>query len=667
MTLSSFHKPAKGAKRTRKTESDRWAAPPALNQGSDRTYFQPPAFRGISGRQTLLCCLGLTAIVLAAYIPVAHNGWVLYDDNTYITENAHVKAGLTWDSVKWAFTTYDSSNWHPLTWLSHELDITLFGFTPQGAHGMNVLLHAINAALLFLFLQYATGFRRRSLMVAALFALHPINVESVAWAAERKNVLSMLFFLLTLMTYVWYTRAPSRKRYAVVAGLFALALLAKPQVITLPFLLLLLDCWPLERTSVLGSWISFPGNTASSGKLAKGKQAGRAALLPFSSLLLEKVPLLFLSAASALITLKAQGLAIQEGSPYSVGLRLETSVMSYVRYLGKAIWPSKLVAMYPHPTQLYPVWQVAAAAILLFAVTAVVLRARERQHRQYLAVGWFWYLGSLVPMIGLVQVGDQALADRYAYIPFIGLFVMTVWLIADWARERQYAARWLVLPAAGYLLVLAILTFRQVDYWHDTESFWRRTLALTQNNFVAEDSMGRALRSEGKYEEAVLHYRAALAIRPDDLPAMLNLGAYEHSHGNLTSAIEHYQFVAQHAANVTLRAKADANLGSAYRQLGEKTKAKEFFEKSIELAPQPSIMVALGVMAQTDGDLNEAIRQYSNAARLHATDVELLLLGNALLEQGLADQGNAMIERARRISRNFGEAQKQVQALLTAH
>ncbi len=293
-------------------------------------------------------------------------------------------------------------------------------------------------------------------------------------------------------------------------------------------------------------------------------QGGTIPKVPGGWLALEKLPLLLLSAVSAAVTMQAQkaGGAVQTLSQYSFLLRLETAVISYVGYLGKALWPSKLVALYPHPTKLYPAWQVAAAVLVLVLVTALVLRSRDRR---YLAVGWFWFLGSLVPMIGLVQAGAQAMADRYAYLPFVGLFLMMTWLVADWAKTHRLPGKWLAIPAVSCLLVLATLTYRQVSYWHDIPSFWLRTLALTENNYIAHDTLGAYLASQGQTEEAAAHFRAALAIRPDDLPANLNLGTYEHGRGNLPAAIERYQLVAAYTADVGLRAAAYGNLGSAYR------------------------------------------------------------------------------------------------------
>jgi protein O-mannosyl-transferase len=603
--------------------------------------------------QTLLVCLLLTIAVLISYNPVTNNRFLRYDDDRYISENPQVKSGVTWATVKWAFTTYAVANWHPLTWLSHALDCELFGLKPAGHHYMSVLLHAITTVLLFLLLQSATGFRGRSLMVAALFALHPINVESVAWVAERKNVLSMLFFLLALYAYEWYARRPGLGRYAAVASCFALALLSKPQVITFPFLLLLWDYWPLCRV----------GGSDSFAASERGQN-----LLGWRSawLVLEKLPLLLLSAASAVVTMKAQqaGGAVKNFSEYSVLLRLETAVISYVRYLGKAFWPSKLVALYPHPEKLYPAWQAGAAAFLLILVTAWVLHRREQR---YLLVGWFWFLGTLVPMIGLVQVGVQAMADRYAYLPFIGLFLMVTWLVGDWAAARKIPIKVLAVPAVACLFTLGMLSHRQVSYWHDTESFWLRTLSLTHGNYVAEANLGEFLYSQGRSDEAAAHFHAALAIRPEGQMANLNLGAYEDRRGNLAAAIEHYQMVIDHAGDIGMRSTAWGSLGFVYRQMGQSTKAEQCFETAVQLAPERTrAMIGLGLVAQDKGDLAEAVRWYSRAVALQPGDVASLLLAQALQHDGHAGDAQAIYQRLARSSPNLGEAEEEAEQLLSS-
>jgi tetratricopeptide (TPR) repeat protein len=382
-------------------------------------------------------------------------------------------------------------------------------------------------------------------------------------------------------------------------------------------------------------------------------------------LLVEKAPLLLLSAASARMAMKAQRLAgaLHAVSQASLLLRMETAAISYVRYLGKAFWPVNLVALYPAPTKLFPAEQVAAAVVLLLTVTALVLR--ERQRRPYLAVGWFWFLGSLVPMIGLVQTGIQAMADRYAYIPFIGLFLMITWLVSDWGKARHISARWLALPAILCLLASAILTHRQVAYWHDTPSFWRRTLALTENNYFAHDMLGAYLVDQGQNDEAASHFRAALAIRPDDMPANLSLGNYEHSRGNLPAAVSRYQVVAQYAGDVGIRSQAFTDLGSAYRQMGDQAKAKQYFERALQLSPNETVaLVGLGLIAEKNDDPAEAVRQYTRAMQAQPTDVGFLLLAHALEREGKVDEAKAVVERVARFSPNFPEAQKAAAALL---
>jgi tetratricopeptide (TPR) repeat protein len=634
-------------------------------------------------KHTLLLSLVLVASVLICYLPAAHNGFLNYDDDAYITSNLHVRAGVTRATVKWAFTTYDAANYHPLTWLSHALDCQLFGVNSAAHHEVSVLLHAANAVLLFLLLLRASRFAWRSLFVAALFALHPVNVESVAWAAERKNVLSMLFFLLALHGYVWYARRTRMVRYFIVILLFVLALLSKPQVITFPFLLLLLDYWPLRRMIWGGAAVQRceDGAVVNSDSTVEGTALAREPLFPepprrsVSWLIVEKIPFVLLSAASAVVTMKAQraGGAVQSLTQYSPLLRCETAVISYVRYLGKAFWPSKLVALYPHPTSLYPGWQVGAALSLLTLITFIVLRHRGRR---YLAFGWLWFLAALVPMLGLVQVGSQAMADRYAYIPFIGLFVMFTWLVADWVEAHWIEPRWIktrhvsvavVAAAIAYLGVLGTLTYRQVSYWHDTQSFWERTIALTRNNYVAHDSLGEYLAREGHTEEAAVQFRAALAIRPDDLPANLNLGTYYHGHGNLRAAIDRYQMVAFYAADPTLRATAYGNLGSAYRQQGDTARAKQYFENALEAQPNrpmPMVLIGLGLIAQKNGEFAEAVRDYSRAMGAEPTDVGYLLLAQALEDEGHKDGAKAIRERLQKLSPDLDAAKKQAESLL---
>ena len=416
-----------------------------------------------------------------------------YDDEIYVTANPHVQAGLTWQTVTWALTSTDYANWHPLTWLSHALDCELYGLNPGGHHFTNVFLHALNVGLLFLLLARSTGAKGRSLLLAALFAVHPFNVESVAWIAERKNVLSMFFFLLTLGAFGWYALKPAVKRYLVVALLFALALAAKPMVITLPCVLLLLDYWPLRRIAGWGqSQIRRAGDHPESP--AKYSSPGTAWSVPqasFSWLVLEKLPLLAMSAANGAVTIFAQRSYGSMRLVLPLGVRLENAVYAYAMYVAKAFWPAQLAVFYPHPGDTLAAWQIGLAALFLVAVSALVWR--ERTSRPYLMTGWLWYLGTLVPVIGLIQVGEQAMADRYAYLPLIGIFLMAVWGAADLADRRQLSFPTRAKTAAIVLAVLAAFTWEQVTYWRSSSDLWSRALQVTKNNFTAEMNLAAAL------------------------------------------------------------------------------------------------------------------------------------------------------------------------------
>ena len=523
----------------------------------------------------------------------------------------------------------------------------MFRLNPDGHHYVNLLLHAVNAMLLFLILQRATGFTWRSFAVAALFALHPINVESVAWASERKNVLSMLFFLLALGAYGWYVRKPELRRYLVLAALFALGLMAKPQVITFPLVLLLWDYWPLGR---VGSTHEFSNKVAQRG---------------FSSLVIEKLPLFALSAASAIITMKAQsaGGAVRSEIEYPFAVRFGNALLAYARYLGKAVWPSHLAAMYPHPGESLQAWQAVAAALLLGFISAGVWAARRRR---YLLVGWLWFLSTLVPMIGLVQVGGQSMADRYAYLPLIGLFVMIAWGVADWAQHKHLPTRWLGIPTVLVLLIFSLLTHRQLAYWHDSITLWSHALEVTSRNFVAEDSLGGALVNEGQYEQAIPHFRSAVEINAHDPLGHLNICAYEQQHENFMQAIEHCRMVLRFTRDTGLQANAYTNLGGAYRKIGDPSHAKASYEAALGLAPQNSTaLMGMGLLAQSRGDFTEAIREYSQTVTVQPSDVAYLLLARALEQIGRVKEARAARDEAGRISSDISQAEQNVDRLLT--
>jgi len=590
-----------------------------------------------SHRRTLFLSLLLVTGTFALYSRVSQNQFLRYDDDRYVLENAHVRTGIHPGTVAWAFTSFEQANWHPLTWLSHALDCQLFGLNPARHHYVNLLLHVVSVLLLFLLLQSMTGHPIRSMIVAALFAVHPINVESVAWVAERKTVLCMVFFLLTLAAYERYVRRPSLARYVLVAFLFALALMSKPMAITLPFVLLLLDCWPIGDRRLF---------------------AGRSRY--WGWLLLEKLPLFAMSAASAVITWKAQKAAGAVTVIYSPLVRLENAIVTYVLYIAKAVWPSRLAALYPYRPQPWPLWLVAASAIFLIVLTGLVLK--YRQHR-YLPVGWFWYLGTMVPMIGLVQVGNQAMADRYAYLPFIGLFILAVWGVAE---AGSHVSRELVASAAVVVVVaFSVVTYRQLSYWHDDFALWSHTLAATHRNFVAEDNFGNALIQQGRYDEGIAHFRTAAEIEPGDPVSQVNLGIYAQQHGDLKQAAARYQFALRLTADVQLRASAFANLGGVCFTLHDYQRARENFESALKLnAMFPFVFLDLGRIAQRDGDWNDAMRYYALYVAVEPSDVGYVLLGQALEHAGQPERARLAYQQAQRVSKNIQETRQQVTKLL---
>ena len=615
--------------------------------------------------------LGVALVIatLVLYFPAIHHPFVNYDDDGYVTNNLHVQAGLTWDTVAWAFTSFDQANWHPVTWLSHALDWQFFQLDPAGHHGTNVLLHAVNAAWLFWILVQATGFTGRSFMVAALFALHPINVESVVWVSERKNLLSMLFFLLALGAYRWYARKPQPGRYAVIAALFTLGLMAKPQIVTLPFVLLLWDYWPLQRLLVGG----------------EDAETGKDAAFPpksFLNLLLEKLPLVALSVISAAITVRAQ----EQGGlnpELSFSARIANAMVSYARYVGKAFWPIHLAPMYPHPGNSLAKSEVFAALLFLLVVIALVIAARR--HR-YLPVGWLWFLGTLIPMIGLVQVGRQAMADRYAYLPFIGLFIMICWGVADcvvtssrWlARRRGEPTVVSASPAptristvllaaicAGVLVALSLVTHRQIDYWGDNVTLWSHTLQVTNRNYEAEEDLGEALLAKGEQIDAMPHFYRATEIDPRRFLPHMYIAVYDQEHGNLQDAIAQYRKVLSASQNTSTNAQAFANMGHAYLQLEDMAQARESLQAAVALDPHKmETWMDLGLAKQKSGDLAGATLAYSEGLKVKPFDVGYLLLARALEQAGRNDEAAAAMQRAKALSTNLAQAQRLASRML---
>jgi len=603
------------------------------------------------GQRTVVLCLLLILGTLMLYHPVRHHPFVNYDDNRYVIDNFHVTAGLSWEGAKWAFTSYDESNWHPLTWFSHMLDCELFHLNPAGHHDSNLLLHVLNVVALFWVLQQATGCAGRSLMVATLFALHPINVESVAWISERKNLLSMLFFILSLGIYRWYVLGPNWKRYAMVCGSFALASMAKPQVITLPFVLLLWDYWPLRRVALAGT------------QTVEGQGSEKR----FSWLLLEKLPLFMISAASGVLTMKAQmsGDAVAPFTRYPFSIRVENAIVSYARYLGKAFWPAHLALLYPHPLASLSARQVVAALFVLSAVTGLGIGLR---HRRYFLVGWLWFLGTLVPMIGLIQVGTQAMADRYAYLPFVGCFLVVCWGVADGAQQLHAPTSLVIGGSVIALLALALVSRRQINYWGDNVKLWSHTLEVTSGNFVAEDGLAGLLLEQGKLEEAMPHFRRAAGIHPSDPISNFNLAFYEQQHADWQGALQQYSKVLGLTKDPRMNADTHINMGFIYNSIGDFDHARESFKAAAQLLPRRVLAwIGLGIVSQEGGDLDGALQSYSRAVEIQPSDVGYLLLARVLEEGGHPDQAQSALQVAKALSQNFEEARQSTDQLLAQY
>lgn len=581
-------------------------------------------------RRRWLVCFLLLAASAAVYSPVVDHPFIDWDDPGYVAQNLHVQAGLSWATLAWSFTTTEQANWHPLSWLSHALDCQLFGLNAGEHHLTSVLIHAINAVLLFLLMEKATGAAGRSFLVAALFALHPFNVDSVAWIAERKNVLSTMFFLLTLGAYGWYARRPEPKRYALVTLLFVLGLAAKPMLVTLPFVLLLLDYWPLQRVA---------------GWSAISEHFPVTQVAP-SRLLIDKLPLLVLSALSSAVTIVAQRGAIQPAQVLPYTARLENAVASYALYLLKTVWPSGFAVHYPDPfstTQVTPPGPAAWAAFAaggLFLTVGSCLVWRQRRKRRYLITGWLWYLGTMFPVIGLVQVGMQGMADRYAYVPLIGVFVMVVWGIAELAGHLRLRPAWRQALAVVILATLSFLTFHQVGYWRTSYALWSHTLQVTRNNFLAYDAVGNLLASQHR-PEALHYFEEAARIAPMDPTSHQALAARLEDQGLLTEAIRNYEVVVHGSTNPEQLVFAYVNLSIIFGELGDYPRAHEAFSRALRKDPQ---------------QIDAMIRVLAEAVSAHPADEGYLRLGLLLEQAGRSADARATYGQALKLNPNRLEA-----------
>ena len=518
-------------------------------------------------------------VTLAVYSPVFRSEFINFDDDLYVTDNPHVNKGLTAQGLAWAFNVGYAGNWHPLTWISHMLDYQLYGGDSAGHHATSLFFHLTNTILMFLVLKRMLGSVGKSAFVAGLFALHPLHVESVAWVAERKDVLSALFWILTMGAYVLYAERPSRGRYIAVIALFALGLMAKPMLITLPIVLLLLDYWPLGRMEKVG--------------------------LP--RLVKEKIPLLALSALSCVVTLIAQhreGFVVETGD-ISPGIRAANAVVAYAAYIGKMIIPRNLACFYPHPEGSLAAWQVVGSASFLIAMTFLAIHHGRK--RRYLAVGWLWYVITLIPVIGLVQVGRQAMADRYTYVPLIGLFLIVAFGVADLFRNRD---RTLATVRVAIMILLIILTSRQVGYWQNNHTLYEHALKVTRNNCLAHINLGQALQDEGRFDEAVDHIRESLRLKGTGREHF-SLGSMMIKLGRSREAEEEFRLAISLNPE---QAMAHLGLGRALEAQGKLDVAMSEYRKAIIGDPDmPNAYYNLGKALEKQGDRDDATEQYRKA------------------------------------------------------
>jgi protein O-mannosyl-transferase len=603
-------------------------------------------FRQLSGSRVgtdLIVGLLLILWTMVLYQPILHNGFVNFDDPYYITENTNVRQGFSWNNLRWAFTTMYNSNWHPLTWLVHIANFDIFGMNPMGHHLASMLWHSLNVLLLFILLRRMTGQMARSAIAAAMFAVCPLNVEAVAWVAELKTLVSTTFLLLALLAYKWYVERRTAGSYLTTLALFTVGLLAKAIIMTLPFLMLLADYWPLKRM-----------RTGSEDANARG----------FSELVKEKIPFFLISAASAGVTLHAatNGGTLASVRLRPIGLRIENAIWSYCEYLFKLVWPARLAVLYPFPQRHLPLWQVGVAAAVLLAVSLGVWH--YRQTKRYLLVGWCWFLGSLVPVSGLTQAGPQAMADRYAYISFVGLFLMVVWFASEWTKDNRARQAFAVAAAVVGLVGYSFVSRIQMGYWRDSYTLFSHTLRVTKENPVAENDLGAALSKMGRDDEAMVHFENATRLLPTYSTAHYNAGSLLQKQNRLDEALKEYDLALSGAPLPEEAAEIYNNRAVAMLQLGRPDDALANYNAALKSFPlQVESLVGRASIEYQRGQLAAADHDLTKAFLLTRSPRICFVLGRVLEDEGDLKQAEKAFELTLQLSPGAVEAKTHLDAV----
>lgn len=581
-------------------------------------------------------CLFLVLCTLSVFWQVKDFDFVNYDDDLYVFENSLVKEGVTLKGIYWSFQTTQGGNWHPLTWFSHMMDVEMYGLSPGRHHLTNVFFHTINTLLIFLIFRRMTGKDWQSGVVAILFAIHPFHVESVAWVSERKDCLSAFFGMLTIWAYFRFADQQSIKRYLVVLFFFALGLMAKPMLVSLPFVLLLLDFWPIRRFCF---------------EKTEGIRKNRRTIL---SLLGEKLPLFFFSLVTGVVTYFAQQQsgAVRSLEVYSLPTRMANALVSYVLYLKKMIWPFDLAVPYPHPGMV-PIWKSATAFLVLMTITFIVIKSWRRH--PYLVVGWLWYIGTLIPVIGIVQVGSQAMADRYIYLPSVGLFIIISWGGAELALKWRVGKRILVAITASIFMILIITTWFQIRYWKNSITLLRHAIDVTENNYVAYNNLGVSLAEKNRLTEAIHYYSEGLKINPHYIKLHNNLGDAFLRMGRIDEAIRHFEKALQIKPAY---AKALLNMGNALLAQDKPDDAIHYFNAALKMRPDDSTAHNnLGNALQRQGRLDEAMQHYRAAMRISPKDAVVYNnLGVVFMRKGDIEGAISQFRKALLIQSEYEEA-----------